>query len=111
MYTHDFNILCEVESVHSEGQAEIWWGLAIVNIGEGQEAMARVTKGSAGDGSLRTSGATGWFICDLSPRRPRTGMGKTETNPRLGILGPIEGPGGGKLKIGEREWKKQCTTT
>ena len=89
MYTHDFNILYEVESIHSEGQAEKWWGLAIVNIGEGKEAMARVTESSAGDRSLGTSGATGWFICGLSPSRPRTGMGKTETNPRLGIMGYI----------------------
>lgn len=51
--------------------------------------MARVTKGSAGDRSLRTSGGTGRFICGLFPRRTRTGMEKTETNPRLGILGYI----------------------
>lgn len=49
--------------------------------------MARVTKGLAGDGSLRISGDTARLICGLFPRRTRTGMEKTETYPRLGILG------------------------
>lgn len=49
MFTYDFNILYEVEGIHSEGQAEMWWGLTIVNSWEGQEAAARVTKGLAGD--------------------------------------------------------------
>lgn len=39
------------------------------------------------DRDLRTSGGTQLPVCGLSPSRPSTGVEKTETKTKLGILG------------------------
>lgn len=37
MYTHGFNILCELDSIPSAGQAVVGWGPGVVKEEVGQE--------------------------------------------------------------------------